>query len=350
VDTATAEPVKSELPAAEWAAIAHARSRWNHAMKLVRRIHLYSGLFMFPFVILYGSTAFLFNHPAAFSEVESPRMFDEREIAGTPLTQLPQAREIAGQVVAAIETAERAKGSQATFKLIEDDVHFARPQAIVTAKDGDNRYGVSVFLDDGTGSVRTFKEQPPAPAKAPAPFVDRELKVEAPLEQKLRDGVPGMLEKLSLKTQEIASVSIPDLQFRMEVDGKRYFVSYNMQRGSLTATDTIPEGMAARRFLTRLHLAHGYPDRINLRWFWALAVDAMFVAMIFWGISGLFMWWQIKKTRFWGVLLFLASLIICTVLFAGMHASLSSVAAIKEPIKLTEESKAKQRLSMGEKK
>ena len=39
-------------------------------MRLVRRVHLYSGLFLVPLVLLYGVTAFLFNHPAAFSELE----------------------------------------------------------------------------------------------------------------------------------------------------------------------------------------------------------------------------------------------------------------------------------------
>jgi len=37
-------------------------------MHLVRRTHLYLGLFLFPWAILYGVTGFLFNHPTLFAD------------------------------------------------------------------------------------------------------------------------------------------------------------------------------------------------------------------------------------------------------------------------------------------
>ncbi|HVJ88034.1 MAG TPA: hypothetical protein VM452_20385, partial [Caulifigura sp.] len=42
---------------------------WNRMMRVVRRVHLYSGLFLFPWVMLYGVTALLFNHPGAMPDV-----------------------------------------------------------------------------------------------------------------------------------------------------------------------------------------------------------------------------------------------------------------------------------------
>ena len=41
------------------------------ALHWIRRSHLYFGLFLFPWALLYGVTAFLFNHPTAFSDQKS---------------------------------------------------------------------------------------------------------------------------------------------------------------------------------------------------------------------------------------------------------------------------------------
>jgi hypothetical protein len=82
--------------------------------------------------------------------------------------------------------------------------------------------------------------------------------------------------------------------------------------------------MSTRRFLTRLHLAHGYPGEQNARWFWAVVVDAMAFVMVFWGVSGIFMWWQIKATRKFGFLVLVLSVAAATALGLGMHEALTT--------------------------
>ena len=77
--------------------------------------------------------------------------------------------------------------------------------------------------------------------------------------------------------------------------------------------------MSARSFLLRLHTAHGYGVQSNSRWFWAIAVDMMFASMCFWGLSGVVMWWQIKKTRKIGFVFLVVSAIVATLLAFGMH-------------------------------
>ncbi len=84
----------------------------------------------------------------------------------------------------------------------------------------------------------------------------------------------------------------------MEGRGKTWRVGYNLQTGALTGrpADSRPgEPLSTRRFLTRLHMIHGYPSGLNARWFWAVAVDLMFVSMVGWGLTGLLMWWQMKN-------------------------------------------------------
>ena len=56
------------------------------------------------------------------------------------------------------------------------------------------------------------------------------------------------------------------------------------------------------------------------RWVWAVVVDAMFVSMVFWGVSGLFMWWQIKRTRVVGAALLTLAVLFSVYLAVEMHA------------------------------
>ena len=43
------------------------RTRYSAAVKVFRRTHLYFGLLLVPFVLLYGMSAILFNHPTWFN-------------------------------------------------------------------------------------------------------------------------------------------------------------------------------------------------------------------------------------------------------------------------------------------
>src|SRR6476661_6325569 len=74
---------------------------WNRTMRVVRRVHLYSGLFLFPWVMLYGFTALLFNHPGVTPDVPVEHL--AAASSGSPLFGLPTARETAEQVVAEIK-------------------------------------------------------------------------------------------------------------------------------------------------------------------------------------------------------------------------------------------------------
>jgi len=109
----------------------------------------------------------------------------------------------------------------------------------------------------------------------------------------------------------------------MSDGSKVWTVTYNALTGTVSGTpaDGVPppEELSTRRFLTRLHLAHGFPGSPNTKWFWAVLVDAMAFVMVFWGLSGLFMWWQVKSTRRWGFLVLLVSAVAATALGLGMH-------------------------------
>ncbi len=53
----------------------------------------------------------------------------------------------------------------------------------------------------------------------------------------------------------------------------------------------------AARFLERMHRRRGYEQPYTADTGWAVTVDLFIFALVFWGASGLWLWWEMKKTR-----------------------------------------------------
>ena len=83
--------------------------RRAQVLKLIRRIHLYAGLFLAPWVMLYGTTALLFNHPGDFTERAVSHLGADL-LAGTALADPPTSKAAAEEVHAAIMTRLAADG------------------------------------------------------------------------------------------------------------------------------------------------------------------------------------------------------------------------------------------------
>lgn len=99
---------------------------------------------------------------------------------------------------------------------------------------------------------------------------------------------------------------MPDVVFPVEADGRVGTATYQPMTGVVSGSpgEARPAGeFSRRRFLLRLHKAHGYPGVADGRRFRAVIVDAMAFILCFWGLPGLLMGWQIKATRTAGVVL-----------------------------------------------
>ena len=53
-------------------------------------------------------------------------------------------------------------------------------------------------------------------------------------------------------------------------------------------------------FVNRAHFRHGYEQPFLSSKFWAVIVDLAVVGMVFWALSGIWMWWEIKPARLTG--------------------------------------------------
>ncbi len=55
-------------------------------------------------------------------------------------------------------------------------------------------------------------------------------------------------------------------------------------------------------FLERMHRRRGYQHPYGTDQVWAFSVDLVVVVIVFWVLSGLWMWWELKATRVLGAL------------------------------------------------
>lgn len=289
----------------------------RRVMHQVRRLHLFLGLFLLPWVLLYGVSGFLFNHPTAFPD-QPTREFGPDETRGTPLGGLPKPADVAEEVVAALNE----KGG--SYRVVRpDEARFSRSRVTVQARGPGVEHAVVVDLTEGTGTVRTkaSADEPTAPFAAKSG-----VRTASSLPDRLQTGTPVVLRKMGLDADEAtAPGTLPDLTFYMEADGQVWKVTYQPQRGGVSGrpADAPTQGLSTRRFLTQLHLAREYPPGVGARWFWAVAVDVMAFVMVFWAVSGLFMWWQIKAVRGWGAVVLAVSAAVATLMAVGMHGALS---------------------------
>ena len=318
------------------------RSRLRAFVLLLRRLHLYTGLLMLPWVLLYSVTAFLFNHPTFFSD-QPTATFDASALHGTPMSPPPVAAELAAQVVAALQARAKPEGR---YTLVNSEqAKFTREFAFATVKAEGREVSVLVEINGSGGTVRSRPAPPPAKVDEVAPFANGRpvgqpkgerassprtndaIEIENPLHERVKAAVPAILERTGFPTGEVAVTSVPDVGFLMELDGKLWRVAYNAQTGIVSGRspdEAASEPISTRRFLTRLHSASGYPNEGNARWAWALAVDATAIIMIFWALTGLVMWWQIPATRWLGLLVLLASAAAATWVGIGMHDAISA--------------------------
>jgi hypothetical protein len=295
------------------------RRPWLKALlQLMRRFHLYAGLLMLPWALLYGVTGFLFNHPWAFSD-QTRVPFGPAEMQGTPLADLPSSATVAQQAVAAIN----AKG-KGDYRLVQPEQARFEQGFVATVRAADGKqYTVVLESDNTSGFVMLRQERREKNAGTPAPFAGT-VKLDPPLARPMEQSVPAILDKLGMEGAMVTEVRVPPVSFWMEGgDGKLWRVAYNASANQVSgkAADepAAPTDLSTRQFLLRLHLARGFPSERNTRWVWAILVDIMAAVMVFWGGSGLLMWWQIKSTRWLGLAVLLLSLVAAGWVGLAMH-------------------------------
>jgi hypothetical protein len=74
--------------------------------------------------------------------------------------------------------------------------------------------------------------------------------------------------------------------------------------------------LEASAFLERMHRRRGFQHPYALEDLWAFSVDSFIAVMFIWALSGVWMWWEMKITRKWGLVSLLAGAALLTLCLA----------------------------------
>ena len=265
--------------------------RWQ---KVVRRVHLYAGLVLFPWILFFGFSGFLFNHPNIGETVTGQGVPppEWRELARvTPWEPV----KVAHAVIGAINRSQPGRA----YALDESFASRFTGPVIFKAPAPNGQHMLFLVLERGGGFLATRAARPTAEA---APFNGQTLELPAYAMDPVRDGAEALLEarKVAVKGPVRAEAKlVPDLEFRMlDRDGVRWNVQYDFATSSVTGrrSDAWPN-LGMSQLFGMLHTTHHFTKDVGARWFWALFEDLLGLTMVVWALTGLVMWWQVKPTR-----------------------------------------------------
>lgn len=155
-------------------------------------------------------------------------------------------------------------------------------------------YAVSTFVMNHRELFRG------APAQA-VPVLEREFKWagDFPPDALPRDKGRMLLQSLDLEgaftvREEKDGALVVQRQSAVEPRRIRYDPATRMVRIERTPFRT-------SQFLERMHRRRGWQHGFATDNAWALSVDVFIAAMIFWAVSGIWLWWEMKSLRGWGL-------------------------------------------------
>ena len=187
-------------------------------LHFVRRMHLYIGVFLFPWAMLYGVTGFLFNHPTFFAD--SPAIsFTQEDLAGTDLESLPDLPTQAQAVVTALNA---AKQPPTPYRLGSGEIFYAnRDVFVATAKVGPRSFFVTFDPAVSSGLIR--ESTPSGPVPEPAPFATAQA--EGPRQRGMGNSGPAHEAPTGLQLSdsivERLKKSLPIVMERKGISGGR---------------------------------------------------------------------------------------------------------------------------------
>ena len=263
---------------------------------------------------------YLFNHPAAFA--------DERPQAVDPSLLIEAGAQPTDPETLASHVADGLNRLDAgAYSVVEGTPRY-RGRYVFRRRHDDDVYSLILPPDLTRGEV-VLRRRPTHTAddeRRPDPSVARESAREQV--GRVRATAERVFDLLGLEGRGASVRSAPDVDFALQTtDGRQLTASLDLRSGELALTD--PRGdagtdLSTRRFLTRLHKSHTYPDELGARWWWSLMVDVMAVTMLVWGLTGLVMWWQIRTLRRIGLSVLALSASWTAYLAFGMHSFFTS--------------------------
>jgi hypothetical protein len=314
---APVEAAPRSKPAAESAEAAPRPRRRARFMRVVRRLHMYLGLLLFPWVLFFGISGMLFNHPHVGRPIQTRGLSAEEVRSRTGFAGW-KPEDVANAILAQLN---QTAGAGVGGYTLDPDVAprffgfslFASP-----AQDG-GRYMMILDLEKGRAGVG--KRPPPAQVEK-APLDGLSISDTPYSTAALSEKFQGLLQALGehpkgeLKPHPEVH---PELRFVVrDASGERLHVSYDLTSHTLASRPAQADlGVPLVEIIEKLHTQHHFPTHPGMTLFWAIFADLTGLTLVLWALTGLVMWWQMKPTRVTGAIVIAVALGLAVVVMAG---------------------------------
>lgn len=289
-------------------------------MKFVRRLHMHTGLLLLPWLLFFGVSGVLFNHPRWLDGVEIEEQPLEAEQLQT-LTELRpwNARDVAQDIV------RRINEVQSTGYALDED--FASQIAgwpILMAPGDGVRYMLILDLDEAQG---VLSRRPIPPRQEAPPFADVKVDLPQYTMASVERKVDGLLSGLGIEAPaelKAHPAMKPEIRFRMkDPNGTLWQVRYDVGNGQLGGrrADDRPK-IGLNEMMSRMHKTHHYPINFGVKTLWALFADITGVTLVLWAVTGVVIWWQIKPSRVIGMMAVSIGLVVTLAVMSGLWGDL----------------------------
>lgn len=262
---------------------------------VVRRVHMYAGIVMLPWIFFFGVSGFLFNHPNIGAELRASRVSTEQLRARALVPWHPQ--QAAKSVIGALNEQLSRR-----YRLAAESAPELSGFTLLGAPAPDGQYTLLLDMQRLSGVLvtRTRRER-----AAGSSFPKTQLSLPALSTLQVERQVEGLIAEHGLSPVEELKAHpnvAPSLRFRARDERDVLWnLSFDTRTQVLSGrrADAFPS-LGAAQVLAAMHTTHHFPLRFGPLFLWALFEDLLGVTMMIWAVTGLVMWWQMKRTRLIG--------------------------------------------------
>lgn len=287
------------------------RKRFNSFVKVSRKLHMYLGLLLVPWVLLFGTSGFLFNHNSTFwgGSVKPLASIDGSSTSLSPIN-------LEQEVARVLET---INADGASYSLAGDP--WLSGHLKLTGKS--NKDSLNLTLNPTTLALDITTQERSSPDQTVASFNKQSIANPSLTLDSLNEALAPILAAndlpLSSELEFPSRGSNAEIRFFLtDEQGTLWRASYNLATATLSGvSDDSESGYNLATAMTRLHKTHHYPDTFGARWLWSVIGDITAISLVIWGLTGLIMWWQIKPSRVLGALSIFGAAIVAFFIFSG---------------------------------
>lgn len=288
-------------------------------MKIVRRVHMYTGLLLLPWVIFFGISGLSFSHPTWFNPNQNLAAISASEIRDQTTLQPLDAQTLAQQAVEQFNQ----NAPEGTRYTLSDAMTPTIQGTFALSAPMEDKATAIVDYSPATGKAYISKQVRITRDTTSADFDDHDVTFDTINPDQLLEQLTPLVEQrvdgLTGPVTNRRSRDLAKLRFITEDDqGKRWHTSIVLERGSVTSRaddDSVIPNL--RIAMMRLHKLHDYTTQLSYEWVWVFITDLTAIMLILWGASGAIMWWQLKPTRLLGSLGIAAAIILAFFVFSG---------------------------------